>query len=343
MDDNLSNPENWDSDRVPSEMDTNIIKTGDDNDFIEEPTPLKRHSTMVMDDFLIKEKLDSQTIELLLKYDKDGNGIFSKHEVVSIISDLRKEMENNQLLTESKNMFKKVLLLLVVFCILLAASMFGLSYAVAAMTRNTVVLSDGTLVSSDDKHVTIATDSHAIIHILPQNDDEDQTQDDGNDTPAAVSGRPTFSCLSNEEALAMRDEIQGGRDVFIQYSIYDNDNTIVTAAVDTSNTGTVARSTATVMGVLSANGAYFKETKFCFSIRPGATGSISSSNHDGSGVVAGDMINNQGEDLMLCLVRDDDDSQCAGQQQAQEATPRASDCGAPAATRGPRSAGRPAP
>jgi hypothetical protein len=35
----------------------------------------------------------------------------------------------------------------VFFCVLLLTSMFGLSYAVAALTANTEVKSDGTLVS----------------------------------------------------------------------------------------------------------------------------------------------------------------------------------------------------
>jgi hypothetical protein len=68
---------------------------------------------------------------LLLKYDRDGNGHFSKDEVVSIILDLKETKRTNEALDASKKLFKRLFIGAVMLCLLLLSGVFGLRYAVA--------------------------------------------------------------------------------------------------------------------------------------------------------------------------------------------------------------------
>jgi hypothetical protein len=117
--------------------------------------------------FLESSNLDAATAELLQKYDKDSNGAFSKDEVVQIIVDLRREMQNNITLGEANRILKKAIGAAVVFCLILMSSMFGLAYAVATLTSKLDVdSSTGVMTTPDGAHV-VATDSvsHKIVTI----------------------------------------------------------------------------------------------------------------------------------------------------------------------------------
>lgn len=114
-----------------------------------------------MEYFLEVSHLDAATADLLKKYDRDGNGSFSKDEVVAIILDLREAMQSNEMLGASNKMFKRMLIVAVTFCILLLTSIFGLSYAVAALTAKTDVTSDGVMTTIDGSKV-VKTDSTAF-------------------------------------------------------------------------------------------------------------------------------------------------------------------------------------
>jgi len=62
---------------------------------------LVKEKSVTMEYFLEVSHLDSATAELLKKYDRDGNGSFSKDEVVAIILDLREAMQSNEMLGAS--------------------------------------------------------------------------------------------------------------------------------------------------------------------------------------------------------------------------------------------------
>lgn len=116
-----------------------------------------------MEYFLEASHLDAVTVELLKKYDRDGNGSFSKDEVVAIILDLRETVQSNEVLGASNKMFKRMLMGAVCFCILLLTSMFGLSYAVAALTAKINVDSNGVMTTVDGSTI-VKTDSTAFTY-----------------------------------------------------------------------------------------------------------------------------------------------------------------------------------
>lgn len=124
---------------------------------------LVRRKSVTMEYFLETSHLDHATADLLRRYDVDGDGTFSKDEVVAIILDLREAMQSNEVLGASNKMIKRLLIAATIFCVLLLTSMFGLTYAVAALTANTDVKSDGLMMTRDGSFV-IATDSSATLH-----------------------------------------------------------------------------------------------------------------------------------------------------------------------------------
>lgn len=154
-----------------------------------------------MEYFLETSHLDATTAEMLKKYDKDGNGSFSKDEVVAIVLDLREAMQSNELLGASNKMFKRLFLAATTFSLLLLTSIFGLSYAVAALTRNTDVRSDGLMLTRDGTAV-IATDSTAKTYSV------------GPDANGEY-------CLPITEAMEMAGGATEGRNVLMQVGDYE--------------------------------------------------------------------------------------------------------------------------
>jgi len=112
-----------------------------------------------MEYFLESTHLDNATAEMLKKYDTDGNGSFTKYEVVEIILDLRREIESNAALGRTNKFLRQAICAAVVFCLILMSSIFGLTYAVAALTAKLDVdASTGVMTTPDGKHVVV-TDS----------------------------------------------------------------------------------------------------------------------------------------------------------------------------------------
>ena len=123
-----------------------------------------------MEYFLEATHLDAATAEMLKKYDSDGNGSFTKYEVVEIILDLRREMESNAALGRANKMLRRAICGAIVFCLILMSSIFGLTYAVAALTAKLDVdASTGVMTTPDGKHV-VATDSFSYKAVTSRDD-----------------------------------------------------------------------------------------------------------------------------------------------------------------------------
>jgi len=121
----------------------------------------KRLSASSLEYFLETAHLDSATGELLKKYDRDGDGSFSKEEVVEIILDLRKEMDQNVLLGQTNKLLRKLIIATVIFCLVLMSSIFGLAYAVAKLTAKLDVDAVTGVMTTLDGSRVVATDSVA--------------------------------------------------------------------------------------------------------------------------------------------------------------------------------------
>ena len=174
----------------------------------ERPTLENDHNrSMTMEYFIETRNLDRETAEILKQYDKDGNGSFSKDEVVTIILDLREKRRENEALKIANDLFRKVLIALCILCVLLLAGMFGLSFAVAALTANTDVTTDGTLVANDGSDNMIATDSAANVYEIPKIDD--------------------IHCMPIEEAEVLKDQVLSGRNVIVQLDDFTDGHVIV--------------------------------------------------------------------------------------------------------------------
>lgn len=151
---------------------------------------------MTMEYFLEVSHLDSATAELLKKYDRDGNGSFSKDEVVAIILDLREAMHSNEMLGASNKMFKRMLIAAVCFCVLLLTSMFGLSYAVAALTAKISVDSNGVMTTVDGTAI-VKTDSTAFNY-------------------RAEKGENDVHCLTASQREAILNQLMSGSNVLLE-------------------------------------------------------------------------------------------------------------------------------
>ena len=66
---------------------------------------VRSQGSMNMMAFLESRKLDKETRDMLLKYDQDGDGRFSKDEVVEIICDLKSTKQHNDLLEASAKFY----------------------------------------------------------------------------------------------------------------------------------------------------------------------------------------------------------------------------------------------
>jgi len=149
-----------------------------------------------MEYFLEVSHLDSATAELLKKYDRDGNGSFSKDEVVAIILDLREAMQSNEMLGASNKLFKRMLIAALCFCVLLLTSMFGLSYAVAALTAKINVDSNGVMTTIDGTTI-VKTDSTAFNYRAEKTDGD-------------------VHCLTASEREAILNQLMSGSNVLLE-------------------------------------------------------------------------------------------------------------------------------
>jgi hypothetical protein len=173
-----------------------------DHDDVEETRQIRelvKEKSVTMEYFLEVSHLDAATAEMLKKYDRDGNGSFSKDEVVAIILDLREAMKSNEMLDESNKLFKRLLAAAVCFCILLLSAMFGLSYAVAALTAKTDIGSNGVMTTIDGKSV-VATDSTAEV------------------VETTLIEETGANCIYPEEALDLINRVSTGRGVIVKVS-----------------------------------------------------------------------------------------------------------------------------
>lgn len=166
-----------------------------------------RRQSMTMEYFLESRKLDQATADMLLKYDADGNGVFSKDEVAAIIIDLRDAMHHNEELSYYNTLFKRLLIAAVLFAIFLLSGMFCLSYVVAVLTANTKVESTGVMMTKDGIN-TIATDSIATI------------VDVGNHHNGNF-------CVPKSQAELMINRVSEGRNVLLKLGDSETGNTTV--------------------------------------------------------------------------------------------------------------------
>jgi hypothetical protein len=160
-----------------------------------------------MEYFLEASHLDAATADMLKNYDKDGDGSFSKQEVVAIILDLRETMRANETLGASNKLFKRLLIASFIFCVLLLTSMFSLSYAVAVITATTEVQSDGTMLSKDGASV-IATASTASKYDIGRNDNG-------------------HYCIPAEEMHLIREHVFSGRNGLLELGEFTENHKLV--------------------------------------------------------------------------------------------------------------------
>lgn len=185
-------------------MNTKDVETG-----VPVMRELVKEKSVTMEYFLESSHLDAATADMLRKYDRDGNGSFSKDEVVAIILDLREAMQSNEMLAGSNKFFKRMLCGVSTFAFLLLTSMFGLSYAVAALTAKLDVNTNGVMTTSDGKFV-VATDSTGYKIVPVKN------QDTG------------AFCMSSSQARDLLEQATSGRtNVLVELDGVNGTKTVV--------------------------------------------------------------------------------------------------------------------
>jgi hypothetical protein len=156
---------------------------------------LVRAKSTTMEFFVETHNIDHITAQMLHDYDKDGDGKFSKDEVVSIIIDLRQEGFMTKELGKLNKIYKRLLCVAILFVVMLLSGMFALSFIVAKLTMKTDVADDGTLFKPGTT-VIVSTDSRAEIHELTKNE-------------------YGVMCTTPDEAMMMKMEVELGRNVVI--------------------------------------------------------------------------------------------------------------------------------
>lgn len=188
--------------------------------------PERRNSkkTVTMDYFIETRNVDEETADMLRKYDIEGTGSFSKDSVVNIIHDLQATSQNNEILKSYNKLLKKILLISMCLGVLLLAGMFSLSYAVAALTANTSVSSNGAMQTTN--HATyIATDSIANSYSLYQGEGE--------------------YCMTPEEAEEIQQQALSGRNVLVSFMDHGEDGSTLVEQLS-GNGATIDEETGTV-------------------------------------------------------------------------------------------------
>jgi hypothetical protein len=168
---------------------------------------LVREKSVTMEYFLETSYLDAATADMLKKYNTNGDGSFSKAEVVAIVLDLQETMRANETLVSSNKLFKRLVIASFIFCALLLISMFGLSYAVAAITANTEVRSDGTMLTKGGASV-IATDSAASKFDFGRNENGQY-------------------CILPEEMHNITEQVFSGRNVLVELGEFTENHKVV--------------------------------------------------------------------------------------------------------------------
>jgi hypothetical protein len=114
-------------------------------------------------EFFRESQIRRSTATLMVRYDKDRDGDFSKEEVAAIIQDLQNQNKANTDLVLANKILKRLLIGAVFFFFLLTASIFGLTFVVAKMTKDTTVdVASGTLYTKNSEMV-VATNARADI------------------------------------------------------------------------------------------------------------------------------------------------------------------------------------
>mmetsp|Transcript_19529 Transcript_19529/g.31412 ORF Transcript_19529/g.31412 Transcript_19529/m.31412 type:complete len:344 (-) Transcript_19529:89-1120(-) len=158
----------------------------------------QRRPTTTFTEFFDLNDIDKSTQELFWEYDKNGDGSFSKKDVLCIVADLKKQFHKNESLASSNLLLKRLLFGAIVFFLLLVASIFGLSFAVATLTRETIVdTSSGTLYNKDGT-MAVATDSRAELFQATSFDFGD--------------------CLSMSEVETIKTHVLEGKNVMVERS-----------------------------------------------------------------------------------------------------------------------------
>jgi hypothetical protein len=163
------------------------------------------HQSKTMNYFFETCHLDESTKDLLKDYNKSGTGVFSKEEAVLVIMDLREELRQQEELKTTNVFYRRLLLSAVVFSLFLLVSMFGLSYAVAALTAKTEVRG-GTLKAKGSETI-IATDSRVATFVV------------GDKVANATY------CLTKAEAVAIQEQVFSGRTVLVEFKDVDGTST----------------------------------------------------------------------------------------------------------------------
>jgi hypothetical protein len=163
------------------------------------------HDSITMNYFLETCELGDSSTRMLKDYNKTGTGVFSKAEVVAIITDLRKELRQQEELKATYILYRRLLISAVVLSLFLLFSMFGLSYAVAALTANTEVRGD-TLMAKG-RETIIATNTRATTFVM------------GDKVANATY------CLTEAEAVAIQEQVFSGRNVIVEFKDVDDSST----------------------------------------------------------------------------------------------------------------------
>ena len=155
---------------------------------------ISRDTATFSDFFRANPDIGKSTQEILVGYNEDGDGKFSKNEVIKIVTDLQQQFRENEELVLSNKMLKKLLMVAVIFFLLTVLSIFGLSFAVALLTKETSIdASNNNALTNKDGSAIVSTNSRMDIF------DSSSFED--------------FDCIAADSAAVIKEHLLGGQNV----------------------------------------------------------------------------------------------------------------------------------
>ncbi len=155
---------------------------------------------------------------ILLKYDKNGDGVYDTDEVNGIVDDYMATIQKNAVLVDTNHAMKKLLTFSGIMIFILSLSNLGTAVLAAYLAKEISVASDGTLMTADGKNTALKTESKAQVLTLGKSfSDSAEMVDTPGGTHSLDKDGQEFgnndnrrTCFPGDEVVKLYDDFKAG-------------------------------------------------------------------------------------------------------------------------------------
>eukprot|EP00553_Chaetoceros_curvisetus_P001113 CAMPEP_0204615676 /NCGR_PEP_ID=MMETSP0717-20131115/3112_1 /ASSEMBLY_ACC=CAM_ASM_000666 /TAXON_ID=230516 /ORGANISM="Chaetoceros curvisetus" /LENGTH=259 /DNA_ID=CAMNT_0051628675 /DNA_START=101 /DNA_END=880 /DNA_ORIENTATION=+ len=177
---------------------------------------------------------------ILLKYDKNGDGIYDTDEVNAIVDDYMDTIRKNVTLIDTNKGMKKLLIFAAVMILLLSLSNLGTALLAAHLAKEITISSDGKLTSADGKNTALKTMSTAYV-MTSGKSFSDEVSESLMKQGVVIDGT-NIKCFDGDEVVNAYNAVVDGGTVSLQLYIsaqQTDTHTISGSAVKAAKVGQV--------------------------------------------------------------------------------------------------------